>query len=211
MGARVWGLSVRVYGKVAIAVAATVLISGPALAGKGGGGNPPPPPPPTLATCGANDITAPTVTILACQGFKSGNLLNQANASTDQQILQSLGYDHWDGKFTDVAGSVSNLKGSQTVNFGVKLTGISIIAVHYGGGTGSPGAQSTAFYVLDAAQGINQIHLSYKASSNAVLFVTGLPRMIESVPEPSSWATMVCGFGLLGGQMRRRRKVGAQA
>lgn len=201
----------RVLSKVAIAVAATVLISGPALAGKGGGGNPPPPPPPTLATCGTNDITAPTVTILACQGFKSGNLLNQANALTDQRILQALGYDHWDGKIKDVAGSVSGLNGNQTVNFGIKLTGISIVAVHYGGGKGGPGGESTAFYVLDAAQGINQIHLSYKASSNAVLFVTGLPRMVESVPEPSSWATMVCGFGLLGGQMRRRRRVIAQA
>jgi len=199
---------VRVLGKVAIAVAATVLLSAPALAGKGGGGTTPPP---TLATCGTNDITAPTATILACQGFKSGNLLNQANASTDQQILQSLGYDGWDGKIKDVAGSVSGLNGNQTVNFGIKLTGISIIAVHYGGGKGGPGGESTAFYVLDAAQGINQIHLSYKASSNAVLFVTGLPRMVDSVPEPASWATMVVGFGLLGSQMRRRRRVDAAA
>jgi len=194
---------VRVLGKFAIAATAAGLISAPALAGKGGGA--------PLATCSASDITAAAATITACQGFKSGNLLNQANASTDQQILQALGYDDWNGKMTSVAGSVSNLKGSTTVNFGIQLTGISIIAVHYGGGKGGPGSESTAFYVLDAAQGINQIHLGYGASSNAVLFVTGLPRMIESVPEPTSWATMVAGFGLLGAQMRRRRRISAYA
>lgn len=169
------------------------------MAGKGGGT-------PPLAGCAATDITASSATILACNGFMAGNLLNQANATTDEKILQALGYSGWDGKMTDVAGSVSGLNGKQTVNFGIALTGISIIAVHYGGGKGGPGQQSTAFYVLDAAQGINQIHLGYGASSNAVLFVTGLPRQITAVPEPATWATMVGGFGLLGGQMRRRAR-----
>ena len=77
---------------------------------------------------------------------------------------------------------------------------------------GSPGAESTAFYVLDAAQGINQLHLTYNASSNAVLFVTGLPRhVVGSVPEPASWAMMLGGFGLIGGQLRRRRRISAIA
>lgn len=176
------------------------------MAGKGGGGTPTP-----LATCGMTDITAPTATILACNGFTAGNLLNQANAGADQTILKALGYSGWDGKIKDVAGSANNLNGSQTVNFGITLTGISVIAVHYGGGKTGPGKESTAFYVLDAAQGINQIHLAYGASSNAVLFVTGLPRQIGSVPEPATWATMVGGFGLVGGQMRRRRRASLTA
>jgi len=199
----------RIWGLAAIAAITVSTIAAPAMAGKGGGGSPPPPPP--LPTCGAADITAPSLTILACEGFKAGNLLNQANAGTDQAILQALGYSGWDGKIKDVAGSVNNLGGNQTVNFGVTLTGISIIGVHYGGGKGGPGQQSTAFYVLDAAQGVNQIHLAYGATSNAVLFATGLPRQIGSVPEPATWATLVGGFGLIGGQMRRRRRIAAAA
>ncbi|MBW8883134.1 MAG: PEPxxWA-CTERM sorting domain-containing protein, partial [Asticcacaulis sp.] len=132
--------------------------------------------------------------------------------SDDQAILASLGYTGWDGKFKDTAASASSLGGSQTLDFGVALSGISIIAIHYGGGTNSPGRESTAFYVLDAAQGISQIHLAYGASSNAVLFVTGLPHdVIGTVPEPATWATMVGGFGLVGGQMRRRRRTSATA
>ena len=178
-------------------------------------GKKPAPPPVTLPACGANDITAPSLTVLACTGFKEGNLLNQANAGTDKAILAALGYTNWDGKMTDAAASVDKLGGTQTLNFGVKLTGISVIAVHYGAGKGAnpagPGTESTAFYVLDAAQGLNQIHLAYGASSSAVLFLTGLPRHIDAVPEPATWATMVGGFGLVGGQMRRRRRATATA
>lgn len=169
-----------------------------------------PAPAPTLPACGPNDISAPSLTVLACTGFKDGNLLSSspADAITDKNILAALGYTGWDGKIADAAASVDHLNGAKDINFGVKLTGISIIAVHYGAGKGSggPGTESTAFYVLDAAQGINQIHLAYGASSNAVLFVTGLPRHIGTVPEPATWATMVGGFGLIGGQMRRRRR-----
>jgi hypothetical protein len=168
------------------------------LAAKGGGSSTP-----ATVTCGTTDITATSATILACSGFVSGNLLNQSNASADQQILQALGYGDWSGKITDVAGSANNLNGSRTVDFGVDLSGISIIGIHYGNGKGGPG-QGTAFYVLDAAQGIGQIHLAYGASSNAILFATGLPRQIADVPEPASWMLMIGGFGLIGAQMRRR-------
>ena len=185
----------------ATAAAAAFLFSAP-VAAKGGGSSTP-----TMATCATTDITATSATILACNGFVSGNLLNNGKADADQQILQALGYGDWSGQIEDVAGSVGNLNGSRTVDFGVELTGISIIGIHYGGGKGNdgPGQESTAFYVLDAAQGINQIHLAYGASSNAVLFATGLSRQISDVPEPGTWAMMIGGFGLVGAQMRRRR------
>jgi len=193
---------------VAVAAMTILGLAAPAMAGKT---KPAPPPAPALPACGPNDITAPSLTVLACSGFKDGNLLSgsPADAITDKGILAALGYTGWDGKMADAAASVSGLKGSKDINFGVALTGISIIAVHYGAGNGSggPGKESTAFYVLDAAQGINQIHLAYGASSNAVLFVTGLPRQIGTVPEPATWATMVGGFGVIGGQIRRRRRV----
>jgi hypothetical protein len=41
------------------------------------------------------------------------------------------------------------------------------------------------------------------APNNALLSVNGI---IAAVPEPSSWLTMMLGFGLLGGMMRRRRR-----
>jgi len=64
------------------------------------------------------------------------------------------------------------------LDFAITLQGVTVLAVHYGGAQGSDasiGGQGTAFYVLDAAQGINQVHLKYAAGfSNAALFVAGL-------------------------------------
>ncbi len=88
----------RVRGRAAIAAITISMVAAPALAGKGSS---------APAACAATDITAPSATIIACNGFMAGNLLNQASAVTDQQILAALGYSGWDGKIADVAGSAS--------------------------------------------------------------------------------------------------------
>jgi hypothetical protein len=193
---------------LAAGFAAASLLASAAMAGK--------PPAPTLAACGPNDITAPSVTMITCTGFISGNLLNQKDASLDQQILGTLPYaTGWDGKIADVAAATTQLQkvGSDLVlNFGTTLNGVTVLALHYGKGNGTngPGGESTAFYVLDAAQGVNQLHLKYSATfSNADLFVTGLTRHVAAAPEPGTWITMIMGFGTIGFQMRRRKRAAA--
>lgn len=189
---------------VALTLAAASLLASASTAGKPGGGgagsN-------TLAACGPNDITAPSVTILACTGYISGNLLNQSHEAQDLQILNDFSYaSGWDGKASDVLASATKLDKSGELNFGVTLTGVTILGIHFGGGTGGPGGESTAFYVLDAAQGVNQLNLKYSAFSNAYLFATGLTRHVAAAPEPGTWMTMIMGFGMTGFVMRRRQR-----
>lgn len=53
----------------------------------------------------------------------------------------------------------------------------------------------------------NRLDLSFRASSpgDYVRVLTA-----SAVPEPESWAMMILGFGLVGGAMRRRRKISTQ-
>lgn len=59
--------------------------------------------------------------------------------------------------------------------------------------------------------------VSFTASGNHRVgwMLSPLPTAAEApaaaVPEPATWATMVAGFGLLGGTLRRRRTVAALA
>jgi len=193
---------------VALTLAAASLLASASTAGKPGGGgagsN-------TLAACGPNDITAPSVTMITCTGYISGNLLNQSHEAQDQQILNNFPYaSGWDGKAKDVLASATKLDKSGELDFGVTLTGVTILGIHFGGGTGGPGGESTAFYVLDAAQGVNQLHLQYSSTfSNAYLFATGLTRHVAAAPEPGTWMTMIMGFGMTGLMMRRRQRAAA--
>jgi len=174
---------------IAIALAAAC----PVFAGKGT----------APAHCSVNDIS---VAAMSCSGFVAGNLISSSpsDITAQKEALSALGLSGWDG--TTVA-SFLNLKGATTVSFAQALTGLTYIGVHYGNGTGGPG-NATAFYVLDAAQGIHQLNLAFAASSNLVVYATGIPdgHTTGDVPEPASWALMLAGFGLVGGAMRRRRK-----
>jgi hypothetical protein len=46
-------------------------------------------------------------------------------------------------------------------------------------------------------------------SSDLIAFLASYVEPVGSVPEPSSWALMLLGFGALGGALRSRRKVAA--
>ncbi len=179
------------------AVIVSLAVAGPALAGKGGSA-------PAQTQCAPTDIS---LTALSCTGFLSGNLINSSPSSIAAQkaALATLGLD-WTG---GTVASFQNLSGATTINFTQQLTGLTYVGVHYGNGRGGPG-NATAFYVLDAVQGINQLRLSFGASSNFVVYATGIPDGASgAVPEPASWTMMVGGFGMVGGAMRSRK--GARA
>ncbi len=162
------------------------------------------------------------------KGFYEGNLLNQSKAGTVVPLLnQLLGTNTYNlnsfqfGSFQ----TISPLNGAQTIDFtqnpfNTKLNGMTLIGVHYGAGQGSPGfgngplggnpnkprptnVDTTAFYYFDAGKNLDQIKLSFNASSNLTLFSTGVA---GAVPEPATWAMMILGLGGVGAAMRRRRK-----
>lgn len=147
--------------------------------------------------CDNTDITPNAV---ACVGFKSGNLLNNkpSNIQAQKDALKLLGFE-WDG--STILQKVDGLGGSQTVDFSSILSGVSYVAFHFGNGQGGPG-QATAFYKIDSNVDIDKLTLIYKASSNAVLYATGLPT--SAVPEPGTWALLITGFGMIGYGARRR-------
>ena len=192
----------RNFSKALLAISVSGLIAAPAFAGHNNNNSPASHP-----ACANADITLAVLGTHAtnCKGFDDGNLLNDkaVNVTKTKSELGALGFT-WDGSYTNLI-KLDNLNGSQTLDFGKTLYGTTYIGVHFGNGQGGPG-ESTAFYVLDAAAGVNQIHLAYNASSNAVLFLTGLPPVTPGVPEPATWATMIGGLGVVGAEMRRRRR-----
>lgn len=182
--------------KLALAIGFGILTTGTVLAKK-----PPSPPSPSVTQCKVTDIS---LNALACSGFVAGNVINSSKTGVTAQdnALKALGLTNWNG--LTVAG-FTDLKGATDITFSKPLTGLTYIGVHYGNGQGGPG-NATAFYVLDAAQGLNRIHLNYAASSNLVVYATGIGNSVTAVPETASWAMMVGGFGLIGAGMRSRRK-----
>jgi len=151
--------------------------------------------------CNNMDFTG--AMILACDGFFSGNLLNNGNggANTTSQItdLGTLGFT-WDG--STVFDTISGLNGGNPSFIGSPLSGITFIGIHYGAGGNSP--DGTAFFKINAAPGTTSLTLDppFQATSDLIVYATGIA---GGVPEPATWAMMLVGFGGLGVLLRRRR------
>jgi hypothetical protein len=206
-----------------VALAGVSLLASAAVAGNGGKGNggglgggsssgsstliP-------AVSCGTGDVTGPGFTVISCSGDYEGNLLNGGKnaAELPDALTQSLyGSSDPTGAYLPVTFSFD--KNSKVLTLGTPLkTGISLLGIHWGAGNGvsGPGVESTAIYVLDAAQGVNTLHLKYSSYSNAQLFVTGVPLHVAAAPEPGTWATMIAGFGMTGFVMRRRKRAAAK-
>ncbi|MEO7411428.1 MAG: PEPxxWA-CTERM sorting domain-containing protein, partial [Sphingomicrobium sp.] len=84
-----------------------------------------------------------------------------------------------------------------------------LLGLHWGNvpDSGNPSyGNVSAFYLWDSAD-VGSINLTNtQGYSNAVLYQGA----IAAVPEPSTWAMMLIGFGGVGVAMRRRRRTGAQ-
>jgi len=154
--------------------------------------------------CALTDIS-PTAS--ACGGWYSGNLNGGSPAmksdSADALNLL-LGSNALTGATLTWLEDLSPLSGN-SINFAHMLYGDTIISVHVGGARGEPtgvGYTSTAFFRFDAGSGLDVLTFNRAGLSNARLYSTGT---VPGVPEPSTWAMMFLGFGVLGASLRNRR------
>lgn len=202
-------------------VAAAVLALG--LPGAANAKKPDPPP---FTPCLLSDIGPPAAS--ACEGWISGNLNGGSpadNSGSATQLNLLLGVS------TYTALNLNQLEditaNSASANFATPLFGDTVVSFHVGGagGTGiGVGYQSTAFYEFNAgnlAGGLDIVTFNRGGLSNARLYKTGsfVPCTLDcgpppcthdcgptpGVPEPSSWALMIVGFGGAGAVLRRRR------
>lgn len=141
---------------------------------------------------------------------ESGNLNNNSPAANQARanIWSSLGNDSI-GQSLWISGNKIEFgetpKGA-TFSFALPLSGISYLAIHWGGGSandGGPG-NATVFYKLDAGSGVSALTTNFRGISNAALYSTSVP----AVPEPATWAMFLIGIGAVGFVMRRRRTAG---
>ena len=165
---------------------------------------------------------------IACQGYYGGNLitggtgsattadqlaiinllLNGTASTADSSPTNNTGaynppYTGLD--YDTVLGSLANLNGTATLNFGsLNLSGLTILGAHFGNNIDSDVNNVTAFWLRDLGNTTTHtITLSDGAgSSNAQIFATGTP----AVPEPATWGMMLLGFAGIGMAVRRSRK-----
>ena len=159
--------------------------------------------------CASSDIS-PLAS--ACQGWFSGNLNSgETNFKTADDSAKALnlllGVDTFTGSSLTSLEKIE-INSGNTINFGTALFGQTVFSVHVGAAKGDNGVgyQSTAFYLFDAGNligGLDSFKFNRGGLSNARLFSTGnfVP---PAVPEPSTWAFMLLGFGLIGFAMRSK-------
>ena len=158
---------------------------------------------------GGNLITGSTGSATTADQLAIINLLLNGTASTgDSSPTNNTGaynppYTGLD--YDTVLGSLANLNGTATLDFGsLTLSGFTILGAHFGNNTDSDVNNVTAFWLLDLGNTTtNTIALSNgQGSSNAQIFATGTP----AVPEPATWGMMLLGFAGIGMTLRRSRR-----
>jgi len=207
---------------MAAMAAAAMTISMPAYADQ------PPPPTPSTDPCSYGVVTG----AIACVGYYGNNLLTGSTGSSTASLTTYID-QLLNGPATDpvgpypaangynppytilsgtgtVLGSLSNLSGTPgspyTYDFAaLQLSGYTIFAAHFGNFPDSNTPNVTAFWLLNLGSGTtSSITINDgKGVSNAQILGTGTP----AVPEPTTWAMMLLGFGGIGLTMRRKRRV----
>jgi hypothetical protein len=162
-----------------------------------------------LTIVSACDKTLTNPDAVACAGYYSGNLLNGSaiDIANQQEAIASLPGDFvFDGNWAalDPEFKIESLSNINQMNFGKTLYGSTVIGAHFGNVAGDAGNVSV-FWLFDfGSAGAQFVALDdTQGFSNAVLYTTG----VGAVPEPSTWALMLLGFGAVGGAMRAKRRL----
>jgi hypothetical protein len=197
---------------LAAAAFAATMIATPALAD---------PPNVTPATNPCSTAYVPGA--IACVGYFSGNYFQggAGDATTSEasaaiaQLLSGPATDSEPGytppyalDYSTILAAIPNqTTGNATFDFGsIDLTGLTIFGAHFGNNSdGGDASNISAVWLIDL--GAKTTHtitlLDGQGVSNAQIFATG---QTPGVPEPSTWAMMLLGFGATGFAVRRSRR-----
>jgi hypothetical protein len=171
------------------------------------------PPPATNDGLCAASLSLPTPDAIACSGYWDKNVFdnNSSDTATQQTAVAALGgsFDgDWDALVT-AGNSITSLDGplSNRMDFGQTLFGLTIVGAHFGNIAGNAGNVSI-FWLFDfGTTGATYITLDDTGGfSNGALYQTGDAPPPPALPEPSTWAMMLLGFGAAGVAVRRSRK-----
>jgi hypothetical protein len=156
---------------------------------------------------GSNMITGTTGSATTADELAAINLLLNGTASTGDSLPtnNTSGYTPpYSVPDSTVLAALTGLNGSATMNFGITLSGLTILGAHFGNNIDSDVNNVTAFWLVDLGN-TSTSTLTFangQGSSNAQIFGTGGTHL----PEPSTWAMMLFGFGAIGVSMRRSRR-----
>jgi hypothetical protein len=171
---------------LALATAATFAVASPAQA--------------ALTITQPCSVTQVSPTANSCAGWVDKNILGNSASQIAQvqEALAILGFN-WDG--VTVIKNIGSGNSAGVIDFGVKMSGLTIIGVHRGGnGDGTDPGNATAFFRWDNLSQTDKIQLNISGLSGHTLYTTTV------VPEPATWLLMIAGIGLMGWQLRRRRQ-----
>ena len=149
-----------------------------------------------LGTCSFSDLS---LNVTACSGFSTRNLLAPNAWQVRRQVseLASLGFA-FDGNYNRVAQGMvwSDLDG--VFNLPGMVTGTSFLGISRRNSVNNN--VETAFFRVD---GQGETSFSFVGGRQSpVVFFTPLS---AAVPEPSTWALMLLGFGAVGMMLRNGR------
>jgi hypothetical protein len=214
--------------KIVRALAITAIPAALALTASAASATPTPTPTPANDPCSVNFV----VGAIACQGYYGSNLITgtvgsattaaeladialllNGTASTSDSLPtnNTSGYNPpYSIPDSTVLAALTGLNGSATMNFGITLSGLTILGAHFGNNIDSDPQNVTAFWLVDLGNTSTDTlsFINGQGSSNAQIFGTGGTHL----PEPSTWAMMLLGFGAIGVSLRwRRRRAAAEA
>lgn len=141
-----------------------------------------------------------------CAGFYDKNVFSSSaeHVAAQQEAVTFLG-GSFNGDFGSLLGFGSlgnNSSGARTINLPQTVYGPAIVGMHFGN-IGGPEGNVSAFYKFDfGPQGTNSINLVQSMGLSNLWIYQSTP----AVPEPSTWAMLILGFGIVGGALRAARK-----
>jgi hypothetical protein len=173
---------------------------------------------PATNPCGAVYVQG----AIACVGYYTGNFFSGTTGQTPTQEAQDAIALLLSGPATDSTGAYNppyaldystilgaiptQTDGDNTFDFGsLNLTGLTIFGAHFGNNTdGGDATNISAVWLIDFGNTTTNIVTlaDGRGVSNAQIFGTDGTHL----PEPSTWAMMLFGFGAIGVAMRRSRR-----